>query len=136
MSRNKRLWLTCLKSIIFASLATLGIFLLSSIIIVAALEKIKYKFIRDAVVQIIMMVMYAVFFYRFHMYNRLDTYADHTDKLDLKRELIAYLRADGKIMFIIYGILAVVAELSILFTNNAPRNPIVFSTAFCLVKFM
>ena len=136
MSRSKRLWLTCLKSIIFASLATLGVFLLSSIIIAAVLEKIKNEFIRDVAIQIIMMVMYAVFFYRFHMHNRLSTYADHTDKLDLKQELAVYLRAEGKIMFVIYSIIVVVAELSLLFTNNAPQNPIVFATMFCLGPWM
>ena len=136
MSRNKRLWLTCLKSIIFASLATLGIFLLCSILIAAVLEKIKSDFIQDAIVQVIAMAVYAAFFYRFHMYNRLNTYADHADKLDARQELVAYLRSEGKIMFALYLIIVVVAELSILITSNAPRNPIVFATMFCLGPWM
>ena len=136
MSKEKKEWLICLRSIVLASLATLGVFLIGSIVIYAILAEIENRSIRSVIVYAIMMIMYAVFLYRFHIYNRLSTYAKHTDKLDLKKELIAYIHAEGKIIFIIYGIAAIVSELSALIMQNAPQNPIVFATMFCLGPWM
>ncbi len=136
MSKAKQKWLICLKSIVFASLATLGVFLIGAIVIAAALSEIQNQFIRDAAVYVMTMVMYAVFFYRFHMHNRLDTYAKHTAKFDPKKELISYIHAEGKIMLAIYGIAAVVTEISALIMQNAPQNPIMFATMFCLGPWM
>ena len=63
MSNTKKEWLNCLKGIVFASLATLAVFLIASLVIVAVLAEIENRLIRDIAVYGIMMVMYAVFFY-------------------------------------------------------------------------
>lgn len=132
MSKTKKEWGVCIKSIVFASLAALGVFLIGSIVIAAVLAEFENQAIREAIVYVMMMVVHAVCLYRFNMYNRLNTYAEHTDKFDPKKELLAYIRAEGRIIFIIYGIIAAVAEVSELIMLNAPRNPIVFATMFCL----
>jgi len=124
--------LDLLKCIALASLAALGIFALGSLVIAAVLTEIKNKSVREAVVFLLMMVMYAVFLYRFGMSNRLDTYAKHTDKFAIKKELCAYIHAEGKIMFVIYGIAAIVTEISCLVMQKAPQNPIMFVTSFFL----
>jgi hypothetical protein len=69
---------------------------------------------------------------RFHEYNRLDTYAEHAGKFDLKRELLAYIRADGKFLFIIYGICAVVTDISCVVLQYSPKNFVGLLTSFCL----
>ncbi len=135
MSKNKKEWVVCLKSIVFASLAALGVFLIGSIAIAAVLAEIKNQVVRDATLYVMIMVVYAICFYRFHMYNRLNTYAEHTDKFDPKKELLAYIHAEGRIIFVIYGIIAVVTELSKIMLN-VTQNPIVFATMFCLGPWM
>ena len=132
MSKAKKEWLICLKSIVFASLATAGSFVISASVIASVLVEIENRSIRNVIIYAMLMVIYAIFLYRFHMYNRLATYAEHTDKFDPKKELIAYIHAEGKIMFVIYGIAAAVTELSALIMQNEPQNPIAFATMFCL----
>ena len=80
------------------------------------------------------MIVYAIFLYIFRMRNRLDTYAEHTGKFDPKKELIAYIKTEGKIMFILYGIIALISEISflVLFLTNQTRNPVTFVTQFCI----
>ena len=136
MSKVRERWLICLKNIIFASLASLGIFLIGALVIAAVINEFEDRTIRDVMVYVMMMVIYAVCSYRFHFYNRLKTYTEHTDKFSLKKELIAYICADGKIIFVIYGIIAVVAELSAVIMQNVTPNPILFASTFCLSPWM
>ncbi|MBQ2255701.1 MAG: hypothetical protein II330_02455, partial [Clostridia bacterium] len=58
----------------------------------------------------------------------------HTGKFDPKKELIAYIKTEGKVMFTLYGIIALVSEFSylVLFLMNQTRNPITFVTQFCM----
>ncbi len=119
-----------------ASLATLGVYLIGALVIAAVLMEIQNQVVRDITVYGMTMILYAVFFYRFHMHDRLNTYAKHTHKFDPKAELVAYISSEGKIMFVIYGIAAAVTEISALIMQNAPQNPIVFSTMFCLGPWM
>ncbi len=135
MSKQKNKWFTCVKDIAFAALASAGIFVGLSMIIVAVLKEFSPA-IRDIIVQALVMVMYPVFFYHFHMRDRLDTYAEHTDKFDVKKELLAYLRSEGKIMLTIYGACAAVSEISGWLIPNTPQNPIKFPAMFCIGPFV
>lgn len=132
----KNEWVSCVKSIVLASLAVVGVFMLGAWVIAAVLGEIENDTVRTIFGDAMIMVLYAVFFYRFRMYKRLVTYAEHTDKFAFKTELTAYIRAEGKNMLVIYGILAVVTEFSCLLLQNAPRNPVAFATAFCLEPWM
>ena len=136
MFGTKKEWLNCLKSVFFASVASLLALFVSSIVVAALLREIQPKWLRDAVTYAITMVIYAVFYYRCHMGRRMKTYGEHTERFDPKREVLAYLRTEGKIMLSIYGILTVVTEISCLVTQNAPQNPVSFVTLFCLGPFM
>ena len=136
MFKTKKEWLLCLKNILFASLASGGALVIGSLVIAAALAEIENQPIRDASIYALVMVIYAVFLYRFHLYPRLDTYAEHTNHFAPKKELFAFIRTEGKIIFAIYGIVAIAAELSDLIIPNTPQNPILFSSLFCLSSFM
>lgn len=126
----------CLKNILFASLASGGVLVMCSLVIAAALTEIENRPIRNAVFFVLMMVIYAVFFYRFHLYPRLNTYAEHTDDFAPQKELLAFIHDEGKIIFAIYGIVAIVTEISGLMMQNAPRNPILTASLFCLSPLM
>ncbi len=132
MTKEKNPWLTCLKHIVIASLATFGVFMACSLLIAAIFEGEDKHDLRFLVSYLFMMAAYAIFFYRFHEYNRIDTYAEHTDKFSLKRELLAYIRADGKYLFIIYGICAVVTDISCVVLQYSPKNFVGLLTSFCL----
>lgn len=131
---TKQLWFKCLKSIVLSTIASLGAFVVCALVIAAALNSIKNDTIQDLAIKAIIMIVYAIFLYIFRMRNRLNTYAEHTGKFDPKKELIAYIKAEGKIMFILYGIIALVSEFSylVLFLMNQTRNPITFVTQFCM----
>ena len=133
---KKNPWFVCLKDIVLASLAEVGGFIIFSLIIYAAFAEIESKSIRYFITYIFVMVIYAIVFYRIHMYNRLDTFAEHKGKFDFKQELLAYIRAEGKIIFTIYGAAAVVSEISDWIMNHAAQNPIVYATSFCLGPWM
>ncbi len=132
MAREKNPWLVCLKHIVIASLATFGVYMASALLIAAIFEGEDKKDLRFLAAYIFMMVFYAIFFYRFHEYNRLDTYAEYTGKFDLKKELPAYIRSEGKVMFIIFGICAVVTDVSVMILGYNTPNPIATATMFCL----
>ena len=129
---KKNPYLVCLKHIVIASLATFGVYLASYVLIAAIFEGDEKKDLRFLVAYLFMMAAYAIFFYRFHEYYRLDTYAEHGGKFDLKKELFAYIRADGKYLFIIYGICAVVTDISCVVMQYAPQNFVGLLTTFCL----
>jgi hypothetical protein len=132
---SKVFW-TCLKRIVLASLASFASFLIGALLIAAVLSEFENRTIRDVIVYVTMMVIYAVCSYRFHMYNRLKTYAEHAEKFSIQNELISYVRAEGKIIFIIYGIIVGVVEISALIMQNVTPNPILFASTFCLGPWM
>ena len=134
MAKEKNPWLVCLKHITLASLADLGVYAASAILLVAVFE--GHRTLLDMVCFVFLMVFYAVFFYRFHMYPRISTYMEHGERFDPKGELMAFLRADGKIMLIIYGICAVVTEISVIVTRGAPQNPVAAICMFPIGPFM
>ena len=134
MAKEKNPWLVSLKHIILASLADLGVYAASAILLVAVFE--GHRTLLDMVCFVFLMVFYAVFFYRFHMYSRINTYAEHTERFDLKAELLGFIRADGKSILIIYGICAVVTEISVIVTNGSPKNPIAAMCMFPIGPFM
>ena len=119
---------------VFATLATLGAFVICALVIAAALNSIGSKTFGNIAICVIIMATYAVFLYIFRMRNRLDTFAQHTNRFDAKKELIAYIKTEGKIMFILYGIISLVSELSYLalLLMDQTRNPITFVTQFCI----
>jgi len=131
---TKQLWYKCLRSMVLSTVATLGTFVVFAILIAAVLNSIKNDTIQDLAINAIILIAYAIFLYIFRMRNRLDTYAEHTGKFDTKKELIAYIKNEGKIMFMLYGIIALVSEISflVLFLMNQARNPVTFVTQFCI----
>ena len=134
MAKEEKQWITCLRDITLASLADLGVYAASAILLVAVFE--GHRTLLDMVCFVFLMVFYAVFFYRFHMYPRISTYTEHTDRFDPIGELKAFLCADGKIMLIIYGICAVVTEISVIVTRGAPQNPVAAICMFPIGPFM
>ncbi len=131
---TKQLWFKCLKSIVLSTIASLVAFVVCALVIAAALNSVKNDAIQDLAIKAIIMIVYAIFLYIFRMRNRLNTYAEHTGKFDPKKELIAYIKTEGKVMFTLYGIIALVSEFSylVLFLMNQTRNPITFVTQFCM----
>jgi hypothetical protein len=112
----------CLKHIVSASLAAFAVYMASVFILAAIFE--HNKTVRLIAAYVFLMVAYALFFYRFHAHDRLDTYAEHTAKFSWTKELVAYTRSEDKVLFLIYGISAVVTDVSGVVTQYAPTNPI------------
>ena len=135
MAKEKNPFVTCLKHVVLATLASFGAFIFFAIVIAAVLSEIENETVRDCVTYVLTMACYAAFFYRFHMYPRISTYVSHEGKLDYKAELFGFLRADGKPILIIYGIATVATEISCyLFLSPAP-NPIATACLFALGPF-
>lgn len=133
---NKQKWFLCLKSVVFASLAVFVVFWIVSIVLVAALMEIANESVRNAVLYLILMIAYAFFLNRFHMHKWLDTFAEHTNEFSPKKELLAYLHAEGKYILLVYGIAVILTEISCwILPSNAP-NLIATATMFCLGPWM
>lgn len=107
MAKKKNPLLSCLKHIAVAFLAAFGVMIVSSFIITAVLEEVENRLVINLIVDVIMMTVYAVCFYRIHMRFRLGTYIEHSETLDWKGELIAYIRGEGKFLILFYGACAV-----------------------------
>ena len=135
MAKEKNPFVTCLKHVVLATLASLGAFIFFAIVIAAILSEIENETLRDCVTYVLTMACYAAFFYRFHMYPRISTYVDHGDVLDYKAELLGFLRADGKPILIIYGIATVATEISCYIFPAPTPNPIATACLFALGPF-
>ena len=129
-SDPKKEWKRCLKSMVLAALASLGMLIVSSIFLRAAFE--NHPLLGDIVTPILMALAYAVCFYRFYMYERLNTYAEHGDSFDGKAELTAFLRGDGKVIVLIYSICAAAAEIDLLIPRETPGRPIATACSLCI----
>ena len=135
MAKEKNLWFTCLWHVVLATLACFGMLIVFSIILAAVLMEFENRLVRDSIMYVLTMACYAVFFYRFHMFPRISTYAVHTDKLDMKQELMGFFRTDGKIILIIYGIATVATEISWFIFPSPTPNPIATACLFALGPF-
>ena len=134
MAKEEKQWIICLRDITLASLADLGVYVAAAILLAAVFE--GNRTLLDIVCFVFLMAFYAIFFYRFHMIPRIKTYMEHTERFDPIGELKAFLRADGKNMLIIYGICAVVTEISVIVTQGAPQNPVAAVCMFPIGPFM
>jgi hypothetical protein len=85
--------------------------ILSSVIVSAVLNEFDNQVVKSLISDTIMLVVYAVSFYKFHQTNRINTYAQHSDNFDVKTELLTYLQGEGKYMFIFFGVCAVLREV-------------------------
>lgn len=136
MPEPRKTWIGCLQSIIFASLASMLVFILFAWVIGATFNEIENQTLREIILHIVMMVLYAVFFYRLRMYKRLVMYEEHADRFEPKKELLAYIRDEGRIMLALYGIAAAVAEISCWVIPVGERNPVVFTSHFFMGPWM
>ena len=136
MSETKKTWIACLKSVVYSSLASLGVFMLFAWVIGAVFNEIGPEWLREMTLHVVMMVMYAVFFYLYRFKKRLVTYTEQTDQFALKPELLAYVRTEGKIMFILYGIAAAVTEISRWIIPGDARNPVLLVSHFFMGPWM
>ncbi len=92
-------------------LVTFVAMMLSSIIVSAVLNEFDNQVVKTLISDVIMLAVYAVSFYKFHQTDRINTYAEHTEGFDPKAEILAYLRGEGKYMFIFFGVCAVLREV-------------------------
>ena len=107
MAKIEKPFLKLLWHIVLAALVAMGVQIAGSAIIGAVLNEFDNQLVKNLISDSITMAVYAVCFYRFHQYPRLDTYIEHPQKPDAKGELLAYIRAEGKYLFIVYGACAV-----------------------------
>ena len=135
MAKERNPWLIALKSIILASLADLGVYIASSTLLAAIFEGDDKQTLRYFVGYVFMMVFYALFLYRFHMYPRISTYAEHMERFDPKAELLSFFRADGKNILTIYGVATVATEISCFIFPSPTPNPIATACLFALGPF-
>ena len=101
----------CILHVVLSVLVTFVAMMLSSIIVSAVLNEFDNQVVETLISDVIMLVVYAVSFYKFHQNDRINTYARHTEAFDVKAEILAYLRGEGKYMFIFFGICAVLREV-------------------------
>ena len=60
---SKKLWFKCLKSMMFATLASLGALVVCALVVAATLNSIKNEMIKDLAIKAIIMISYAIFLY-------------------------------------------------------------------------
>ncbi len=107
MVKKKNPLFSCMKHILVAFLAAFGVMIVSSFLISAVLEKVENQLIINLIFDVIMMTVYAICFYHCHMRSRIGTYIEHSETPDWKGELVAYVRGEGKILILFYGVCAV-----------------------------
>ena len=118
MAKKRNPLISCAKDIAISFAMTFAVMVVGMIVSVVLLGALLYgdgvtdeaeQHIKNIMTDIIMMVAYAVCFYRTHMASRLDgTHMEHGEKMDVKGELKAYIRGEGKYLFLFYGFCAVV----------------------------
>lgn len=121
----KKQFLSNLKSVFISSIVSFLVYAACVIFLAAAWEYNDNKFLY---MYCVIAIIYSFCFYHRHMKDRLDTFAAHDKKYDIIQETKMYLKKDGKFLIIIYGICALLCELSywiIPFTNiPMEQNPI------------
>ncbi|MBE6651894.1 MAG: hypothetical protein E7610_00595 [Ruminococcaceae bacterium] len=101
----------CILHVALSVLVTFVAMLLSSTIVSAVLNEFDNQVVKTLISDVIMLVVYAVSFYKFHQNDRINTYARHEGAFDVKAEILAYLRGEGKYLFILFAICAVLREV-------------------------
>lgn len=135
MAKEKNSLVTCIKNIVLATLASFGVFIAVAAVLAAVLNEIENEIIRDCIAYAITMAIYAALFYRFHMYPRISTYVSQGDEFDGKEELLGFLRADGRLILIIYGIATVATEISCFIFPSPTPNPVATACLFAMGPF-
>ncbi len=107
--------------------------MVSVIFLAAIFENNDDKFLY---MYLVIMIIYAICFYKTAMSNRLETFASHSNKYDFIEESKKYLRKDGKVLVIIYSVCAFACELSyfIITYTSIPEEQNIIATA-CLMFF-
>ena len=111
MAKIEKPFLKLLWHIVLAALVAMGVQIAGSAIIGAVLNEFSMRLLIDLIYEVFTMAVFAVSFYRFHQYPRISTYMEHPRELDMKGELLAYIRAEGKYLFIFFGVCAVLRVL-------------------------
>ena len=117
----KKQLLSNFKSVLISSIVSFFAYLLSVVFLAALWENSANRFLY---MYCVIAIIYSICFYRFHMSNRIDTFATHGEKYNFIQETKAYLKEDGKFLIIIYGICAIVCEISylIIYLSNMPTE--------------
>lgn len=131
MLKNKKILTKCLENIAKSGLAACIIFFAVAIFMAAIMEHNSFSE-RNIAAYILMGVAYPVVLYKLHMNDQLSTYAEHADRFDIKAELRAFIRKEGKFFLLIYGICAVASEIDLLIPRSTPGRPIIFICSFVL----
>lgn len=118
MAKKRNPLIVCAKDIAISLVMTFAVMVFGMIVSTVLFGALLYgdgvkdeteQHIRSIMTDVLMMAAYAICFYRTHMASRLDgTHIEHGEKLDVKGELKAYIRGEGKYLFLFYGICAVV----------------------------
>ena len=127
MAKNQKPFVKCLKQVLLATLVTVVFNFVLIYILAAILNEFESQLIRNILSDGFSMAVYAIFLYRFHLASRISTYLEHSEKLDLKGELLAYFRAEGKYVVILYGVATV---FRILVSNILPASPLLLIQFF------
>ena len=131
MSKNKDNLLTCFKNVVFAGVATFVAYVAVSMFMAAIMEHNSFSE-RSLAAYLFMGIVYPVVLYSLHMRNHIYTYADHRDRFDMKAELWAYIRAEGKYFLLIYGLCAIGSEIDMLIPRETVGRPVMAVCGFVL----
>ena len=118
-----------IKSIIFASLFAFVLYLITGFTVAGFFEENPNK---HFYVSWWMLLLYIVSFYVVHERLRKETHADCFDHFTYRKEIKAYFAAEGKYLLLIYGVLGMVVDVSMVITQNSPQNIV---GAICVMFF-
>ena len=107
----KKTFLPLFWHIVLATALSYVVLVIFALIIAAVVAEIEAMWVRTLMIAVILSVIYAVFFKKFHLAPRLYTYCRHTDTYDFKAELRAFFTTDGKALLIVYGACALLCEV-------------------------
>lgn len=110
VDRKKQLF-SLAWNVVKASLATFGSMFIGTLVISWLAKDVDSRAVINFLYDLFLMAAYAVFLYRFHMYPRMTTYKRHTESFDAKGELATFVRTEGYLLFIFYGLCAVLLEV-------------------------
>ena len=111
MAGKKNVLLPLVWNIVKASLVTFGSMFIGTLVISWLAKDIESRTVINFLYDLFLMAAYAVFFYRFHMYPRIVTYTRHREDFDVRAEAAAFIRAEGYLLVIFYGVCAVLMEV-------------------------
>lgn len=120
----KKILLSLLKSLIIASLWAFGALVIFAIIIAAVLNSTPYA---NILIFFIVGAIYIPFWYHGREGKRIEPYTARGEDVTYRSELVAYWQKEGKILFVIFIVCAVIGEIS--FFLPMQQNFV----AFCLV---